>query len=83
MTDGKDLSSLGIDSLQSARVPWETVKHANGEGGRIGLNFVFGNPKIDAIAIELVHVRVGGEETKSISSKQRMQEIIKANSAFI
>ena len=77
MVDGEtDLFSLGIDSLQASRIRSAVLKSIDTGQEKLGENFVFDHPSINAMARELLRMRKGGLELGKVALEVRMQALI-------
>ncbi|WPG97699.1 acetyl-CoA synthetase-like protein [Acrodontium crateriforme] len=82
LKDDTDLFSLGIDSLQATRIRSTILSNIDVGSGKLGQNFVFDFPSIDALAVELVRLRTGQDAVDKLSVEECMQAMIEKYSAF-
>lgn len=82
LKDDTDLFSLGVDSLQSIRLRSVLLKSIDIGGQTLPQNFVFEHPSLQAMAEELIRIRLGQAKKAQPTLEQRMTDLIKKYSHF-
>jgi len=81
ISDETDLFSLGVDSLQATMLRKLIVKSLSIGSNPLGGNFVFDNPSIEAMAVELTNLR-SGVSAEVVPIEEQMAALIKKYSDF-
>ncbi|EXJ82474.1 hypothetical protein A1O3_06287 [Capronia epimyces CBS 606.96] len=71
-----DLFSLGIDSLHSMRLGTAIMDTLDLGGQKLGQNFVFEHPSLQAMADAITNLRRGKAAKEQVSAEERMQRLI-------
>lgn len=82
LQDDTDLFSLGVDSLQSIRLRSVILKSIDVGGQKLSQNFCFEYPSLEAMATELVRLRLGESQVEKSSIEERMMALIEKYSSF-
>lgn len=82
LKDDTDLFSLGVDSLQASQIRATILRNIDTGAQKMGQNFVFDFPSIQAMATELYRMRTGAPESQRLSVERRMQAMIEKYSSF-
>lgn len=75
VTDNADLFSLGIDSLQSARLRTAIQQQLQLNGRSLSQNFVFDNPTLARMAEAIINTREG-RQTESNNVEEEMAQLV-------
>lgn len=77
LVNDRDLFSVGIDSLQASQLRAVIVRKIDVGGAKLGQNFVFDYPSINALARELFRLRNGSsQDGMEAKAEERMQALI-------
>ncbi|KAI7229044.1 acetyl-CoA synthetase-like protein [Hortaea werneckii] len=76
MSDDTDLFSLGVDSLQAIQMRSFILKNLKLDAQKIGRNFIFDFPNLNAMADEILRLQTGQPETEKLTVEDRMVKMI-------
>ncbi|KAI6837511.1 acetyl-CoA synthetase-like protein [Hortaea werneckii] len=76
MSDDTDLFSLGVDSLQAIQMRSFILKNLKLDAQKIGRNFIFDFPNLNAMADEILRLQTGQPETEKLTVEDRMARMI-------
>lgn len=81
LEDDTDFFSIGVDSLQTTQLRSILAKNIRTNGEKLSLNVVFEFPTLSSLTRELYRLRTG-ESASSISTTEKMKELISKYSTF-